>query len=240
MTGQVVGGLDGCAAGWVLVTVPADGPAVRGRADALGVAVVADLDAVVADLESGRMAAAAIDIPIGLGGTLPGEPATPRHAGWSAPGGARSSRRPCAACSARRPTTRPAPSRARLRAGDLEAAVQHPGQDPRGRPAPVAPAAGPALRDAPRVELHRPRRRPDAATKRTAEGRAERAAALRAAFGADAAARPSGRCAAGGARRDDVLDAWSAPGRPAATWPGPTCAWAASCDERGLRMEMIA
>ena len=64
MTGPLVGGLDGCAAGWVLVTVPTAGNLAGAGADGLDVAVVADL-------ETGRMAAAAIDIPIGLARSAP-------------------------------------------------------------------------------------------------------------------------------------------------------------------------
>ena len=60
----VVGGLDGCRAGWVLATMPARGALARG--DGPDVRVVPCLDEVVAALESGRLAAAAIDIPIGL------------------------------------------------------------------------------------------------------------------------------------------------------------------------------
>ncbi len=70
MTGQVVGGLDGCAAGWVLVTVPAHEATVPEvtalEVTVLEVTVLADLGPVMAALESGRMAATAIDIPIGL------------------------------------------------------------------------------------------------------------------------------------------------------------------------------
>lgn len=56
----LVGGLDGCAAGWVLVTTPSDG---GGPSE---VEVVADLEGVVVRLDDGRLSAAAIDIPIGL------------------------------------------------------------------------------------------------------------------------------------------------------------------------------
>ena len=53
-------GLDGCRAGWVMVTVPCAG------AGAPRVEVVTDLGLVTARLERGPLAAAAIDIPIGL------------------------------------------------------------------------------------------------------------------------------------------------------------------------------
>ena len=57
---QLVGGLDGCPGGWVLVTTSASG------GDRCHVEVVEDLASVIADLDAGRLAVAAIDIPIGL------------------------------------------------------------------------------------------------------------------------------------------------------------------------------
>ena len=59
-TGQMVAGVDGCRAGWVLAAVPRDG---RGPSQVL---VVPDLAYVVAELEAGRLDAVAVDIPIGL------------------------------------------------------------------------------------------------------------------------------------------------------------------------------
>ena len=58
--GGFVAGLDGCRAGWVMVTVPSAGTG------APRVEVVTDLGLVTDRLERGRIAAVAIDIPIGL------------------------------------------------------------------------------------------------------------------------------------------------------------------------------
>ncbi|HWF16336.1 MAG TPA: DUF429 domain-containing protein, partial [Acidimicrobiales bacterium] len=66
---RLVGGLDGCRTGWVLATVPAHGPVAS--EGALTVRVLPALDDVVAALESGDLAAAAIDIPIGLAAAGP-------------------------------------------------------------------------------------------------------------------------------------------------------------------------
>ena len=57
---QLVGGIDGCRAGWVLVTTPVAGDG------ASQVDVVRDLAEVVSDLDSGQLVAVAIDVPIGL------------------------------------------------------------------------------------------------------------------------------------------------------------------------------
>ena len=57
---QLVAGLDGCRGGWVLVETPADGD---GRTT---VERVSNLDGLIANLHSGQLAAAAIDVPIGL------------------------------------------------------------------------------------------------------------------------------------------------------------------------------
>ena len=59
-TGTPVAGLDGCRVGWVMVTVPAV------NAGTPRVEVVTDLGLVTERLERGLLAAAAIDIPIGL------------------------------------------------------------------------------------------------------------------------------------------------------------------------------
>ena len=56
----VVGGLDGCAGGWVMVTTSVDEGAVS------SVDVIADLSQVLHLLNAGELAAAVIDIPIGL------------------------------------------------------------------------------------------------------------------------------------------------------------------------------
>ncbi len=68
-----VGGIDGCRAGWVLVTVPVtlDAATVSGELPSfdpgtVGVRLVRRLEELGEDLDSGRLAAAAIDIPVGL------------------------------------------------------------------------------------------------------------------------------------------------------------------------------
>ena len=54
----IVAGIDGCRGGWVVVTARPDG--------ALDAELVTDLGPVVAAVRSGRVAAAAVDMPIGL------------------------------------------------------------------------------------------------------------------------------------------------------------------------------
>ncbi|HEY5023586.1 MAG TPA: DUF429 domain-containing protein [Acidimicrobiales bacterium] len=56
----MVAGLDGCRGGWVMVTVSVDG------ACSSEVERVTDLVGVIGQLESGRLGAAGVDIPIGL------------------------------------------------------------------------------------------------------------------------------------------------------------------------------
>lgn len=57
---SIVAGLDGCPGGWVQVMVSADG---QGKTQVM---VVPDIAAVVSNVDSGRLAAVGIDIPIGL------------------------------------------------------------------------------------------------------------------------------------------------------------------------------
>jgi predicted RNase H-like nuclease len=59
-SGAIVAGLDGCRRGWVMVSVPADDPV------STQIEVVTDLGRVFDALDSGELASAAIDIPIGL------------------------------------------------------------------------------------------------------------------------------------------------------------------------------
>lgn len=59
-SGVMVAGIDGCAGGWVVVTVEADGGGSR------SIRRVDNLTGVVADLDRGRLGAVAIVIPIGL------------------------------------------------------------------------------------------------------------------------------------------------------------------------------
>jgi predicted RNase H-like nuclease len=58
---RFVAGLDGCRAGWVMVTAP-----LSARADATDVRVVTDIRDVIGEIDSGRLVAVTIDVPIGL------------------------------------------------------------------------------------------------------------------------------------------------------------------------------
>ena len=64
-TGAFVAGVDGCRAGWVMVTVPAVG------AGAPHVEVVPDAGPIVERVAQGVLAAVAIDIPMGLPADAP-------------------------------------------------------------------------------------------------------------------------------------------------------------------------
>jgi predicted RNase H-like nuclease len=65
----MVAGIDGCRTGWVVARVPARGTVFRGSGPEIQ--LVPRLDEIVAALESGRLIAAAVDIPIGLATTEP-------------------------------------------------------------------------------------------------------------------------------------------------------------------------
>lgn len=234
MTERVVGGIDGCAGGWVLVTVVVAGSTARPR---LGLTVVETLDAVVADVRSGRMASAAIDIPIGLAAR------DPRACDLEA-------RR---MLGPRRSSVFPAPVRSVLGAGTYVEACD------RSRRAcgkgiskqlfnilpKIAEVDGLQSR---RLQAHLFEMHPELSftvlagapmrfAKRTAAGRAERIAALRPAFG-DVARLVEHPPA--GAQRDDVLDAlvgaWTALRHAA----NRHIRLGGQRDGRGLRMEMIA
>jgi predicted RNase H-like nuclease len=227
----VVGGIDGCRAGWVLATVPAhDGGAPE-------VSVLPDLGAVVADVASCRLLAAGIDVPIGLAAREPR--ACDREAR--------------ALLGARRSSVFPAPVRRVLGAtGYDEASAISRRVCGRGISKQLFNLL-PKLREvdavqSPDLQAHlfelcpelsfavlagAPMRHP----KRTAEGRDERVRALRPVFGDLSAlvGRPPS-----GAARDDVLDAivgaWTARRyvRRAHIQVG------GELDETGLRMEVIA
>jgi predicted RNase H-like nuclease len=63
---DLVGGLDGCRAGWVLATSPSWSASGGPAAVPPDVRVLEDLAPLIAMLSSSRMVAAAIDVPIGL------------------------------------------------------------------------------------------------------------------------------------------------------------------------------
>lgn len=244
---RVVGGLDGCPGGWVLVTVPADDRATEG----FDVAVLTSLDPVVAALASGQMLCAAIDIPIGLA------PREPRACDLAA-------RR---LLGPRRSSVFPAPARDVLAAGSYEDACA------RSRRA-CGKAISRQLFNildkiravdalqSPRLQQHLFEMSPElsfaaltgapmAENKRTPAGRAARLQALGSTFGdhGDLGDR-SGRGGRGGrsalevppagAKRDDVLDAligaWTARRHAA----GRHLQLGGETDDRGLRMEIIA
>jgi predicted RNase H-like nuclease len=240
MTGPVVGGLDGCAAGWVLVTVPAHGPQSGAGADALDVSVMADLGAVVADLESGRMAVAAIDIPIGLAARAP----------RGCDGEARRLIGP------RRSSVFPAPVRSVLGAATYgEACAASRRACGRGISKQLFNILDKIrqvdLLQSPRLQAQLFEMHPELSftvlagtplrsAKRTAEGRAEREAALRSAFGDAPRLAELVDAPPAGARRDDVLDAmvgaWTARRYVARAH----LHLGGELDQRGLRMEVIA
>jgi len=235
-----VGGLDGCAAGWVLVTVPADGPLAGAGAGALEVSVVADLGTVVADLESGRMAAAAIDIPIGL--SADARRACDREA-----------RR---LIGPRRNSVFPAPVRSVLGAATHgEACAASRRACGRGISTQLFNILDKIrevdLLQSPRLQAQLFEMHPELsftvlagapmqASKRTTEGRAERAAALQTAFGGAPRLAALVETPPAGAKRDDVLDAmvgaWTARRYVARAH----LRVGGDLDERGLRMEMFA
>ncbi len=237
---MLVAGLDGCRAGWVMATLTV-GDAGR-RAPGLAVSVIPRLADVAPLLAAGRLAAAGIDIPIGL----------PERAPRACDVEARRLLGP------RRSSVFPAPVRAVLATSSYEDAC-------------AASRAGsgkaisrqlfnivPKIREADDVLRHAPTLArslfemspelsftvlagaPMASNKRTAEGRAQRLAALRVAFGDEAAGRLALEPPPAGAARDDVLDAlvgaWTA-----SRWvAGTHLALGGELDGRGLRMEIVA
>jgi len=235
-----VGGLDGCPAGWVLATVPADGPLRGAGADALEVAVVADLGAVVADLESGRMAAAAIDVPIGLAA----------HGRRACDGAARRLIGP------RRSSVFPAPVRRVLGAASYgEACAASRRACGRAVSRQVFNIMGKIrqvdLLQSPRLQARLFEMHPELSftvlagapmqsAKRTAPGRAERAAALREAFGDAPRLAELVDAPPEGARRDDVLDAMVGAWTARRYVAGAHLRLGGERDGRGLRMEVIA
>jgi predicted RNase H-like nuclease len=236
VTSQVVGGLDGCAAGWVLVTAPTEGGGPV--AGALAVTVIADLDPLLAALESGRIAAAAIDIPIGL------PPRGPRACDTEA-------RR---LLGPRRSSVFPAPARRVLGAPTYGDAC-----DLSRRACGRAVSKQlfnilPKVREIDRLQSPWLQARlfemhpelsftvlagaPMRANKRTAEGRAERVAALRSAF--DDVDRLVLAPPPAGAKRDDVLDAMVGAWTARRYVAGAHLSLGGELDERDLRMEIIA
>jgi len=236
----LVAGVDGCRAGWVVVAAPAEGPVAGAAGTAvavLEVTVIADLASVFADLKPGRIAAAAIDIPVGL------PPHGPRACDTEA-------RR---LLGARRSSVFPAPVRSVLGATSYEEACA------RSEVACGKKISRQLFNILPKIqqvdELVTPQRQahvfemcpelsfaflagaPMRAYKMTAAGRAERASALEAVFGdvEELVRKPPP-----GAASDDVLDAligvWTARRYVARAH----VRLGGQLDSTGLRMEMIA
>lgn len=232
MSGAAVAGLDGCRGGWVVVTAAADGTGDT------GVRRITDLRSVLEALDAGELAAAAIDIPIGLPDT------GPRACDVEA-------RR---MLGARRSSVFPAPVRGLLGAASYEeASSRSRARTGKGlsrqafailpKVAEVDEVMTPDRQDHlvevhPEVSFAVLRGGPMAYPKKTPAGHGERLRILRGVFtdvDDHLARRPAG------VARDDVLDAfiaaWSAGRWLAGTFQrlGGT-----ELDAKGLRMEMIA
>jgi predicted RNase H-like nuclease len=226
----LVAGLDGCRAGWVMATVP------LGATGPLRLELVDDLRDVVSRMETGTLAAAAIDIPIGLA------TAAPRRCDVEA-------RR---LLGPRRSSVFPAPARSVLGAAGYEEACARSALAcgkkisrqlfnilPKIQQvdAVVTPQRQARLFEmCPELSFALLAGAPMRANKRSAAGRAERRAALEAVFGD---LEPFDRRPRGAAP-DDVLDAligaWTA--RRHATQAHVQLG--GELDAKGLRMEMIA
>jgi predicted RNase H-like nuclease len=227
----MVGGMDGCAGGWVLVTAPADGPGDT------AVQVVPGVDPVLAMIDAGKLSAVGIDIPIGLSDSYP---------------------RPCDIEARRKLGPRansvfPAPVRAVLKATSYEeACALSVGACGKGvskqlfnilrKIADVDSIMNAELQSKvvevhPEVCFWAMAGQPMAHYKRTPEGREERLALLKKEFTdleLRLLARPP-KCAV-----DDVLDAYAAVWTAKRWLAGTSVRLGGDLDARGLRMEMIA
>lgn len=226
-----VAGLDGCRGGWVLVL------ARMGSPGSATVSRVSDLREVLHLLDDGEIAAAGIDIPIGLPGK--GSRACDLEA----------RRR----LGARRNSVFPAPLRPLLRCGTYgEALTLSLSLEGKG----VSRQLFNILPKVRQVDLlMTPRRQgrfveahhevsfatlggaPMGHYKLTPEGRAERASLVRAAFG-EVDLAEAARVARAGA--DDVLDAFAVAWTAARLAEGSAVRLGGELDERGLRMEIVA
>ena len=226
-----VAGVDGCRAGWVVATVPA-----RDEPQAVEVEVVPSLREVRGRIEAGRLAAAAVDIPIGLASDQP------RRADIEAR----------ARLGPRRSSVFPAPVRAVLpartyqEACDLSRAAS--GKAIGKQLYNILPKIVEAddlvtaeLQDRifemhPEVSFSELRGGPMRFPKRTADGRAERITALSRAF---PAVDPASVASPRGAQADDVLDALVGAWTARRKFAGAHRQLGGDLDETGLRMEMI-
>jgi predicted RNase H-like nuclease len=243
----MVGGLDGCRAGWVLVTLSfvADDaaaspnvPVPRFEPGEVVVRMIRHLAELGDDLDSGRLAAAAIDIPLGL------PPSGPRAADIEA-------RR---LLGPRRSSVFPAPARPVLGSRTYEEACA------RSRAACGKAISRqlfnilPKIQEADMVQSCARQHRlvemcpelslsfiagaPMAHPKTTSDGRAERLEALGSVFGRSLVARHAAHPPAG-ARADDVLDAFAGAWTALRVASGTHVRLGGDCDERGLRMEVV-
>ena len=228
---QRVAGVDGCRGGWVVATVPQ-----RGRGP-IGIRVVADLGDVVAEVETGHLAAVAIDIPIGL----------PAHEPRAADVLARSRLGP------RRSSVFPAPCRAVLGADDYAEACARSravcGKAVSKQLFNILPKIAeidailtPSLQErivemCPELSFAVLTGRPMTHRKTTSAGRRERVAALESVFAGVAAQtdRPPA-----GAQRDDVVDALVGAWTAQRVAEGVHMALGGAYDDTGLRMEVSA
>ncbi len=230
---RAVAGVDGCRGGWVVVTLPLrDAAAAR-------VAVVDGLEDLAHDLGSGRLAAAAVDIPIGLPrrGSRPADVAARRHLG------------------ARRNSVFPAPARAVLdartypEAGALSRAINAKGLSKQlfnilDKIRAVDDLQSPALQRhlvemCPELSFTVLTGAPMRHPKRTPVGRAERLRALGTVFAPEGVCRHA-EAPPAGAKPDDVIDAFVGAWTARRYLAGVHLRLGGELDETGLRMEMIA
>jgi predicted RNase H-like nuclease len=222
----------------VLVTVPASGRPLA-SASAVTVQVVTGLDEVVTALESGDLAAAAIDIPIGLAGA---EPRVCDREARHLLGPRRSSVFPAPvravlaastyaeACAISRAVCGKALSKQLYNVVDKIREVDDV-QSPRVQERLFE--ASPELSFAV-MASGAPMRHP----KRTLEGRSERVAVLRESFGLDVTSLLKHPPA--GAARDDVLDAIALAWTARRYLAGSCLRLGSGIDATGLRMEVVA
>jgi predicted RNase H-like nuclease len=227
-----VAGIDGCRGGWLVAMLPADGPG-----HGADVRVHPDLGEVAEALRSGRIAAAAIDIPIGL-------PAKCARAcdleARRLLGPRRSSMFPAPvravlgttsyadACAVSRAVSGKALSKQLYNiVGKIRAVDRLESPRLQQRLFEACPELSFALMDD-----GRPMRHP----KRSAEGRAERVALLEQESGLG----PVDSAPPAGAARDDVLDALALVWTARRYVDGSCLRLGGQLDETGLRMEVVA
>jgi predicted RNase H-like nuclease len=233
---QPVAGADGCRAGWVVAVVHGAGPEAGAGAGRLEIEVVPDLRDAIGEVRAGRLAALAVDMPIGLPEVGPRtcDLAARRRLGI------------------RRSSVFPTPVRATLDAATYAEALDR-SRAACGRGlsrqafnllakiAELDAAIVPDMQDRvveahPELAFARLARRPCSYPKRTAEGRAERLALLReAGLGDLSAARLTG------AAPDDLLDAAVLAVTAGRVRDGTAERLGDGArDGRGLRMEVVA